>query len=78
MGIQSNIEVDSRCATSNLPTDKVSLLYTQIIRGVIIITVVETVQKVKQNIYNKLEANFQLFPDFIRLRLNLKCADLGR
>jgi hypothetical protein len=27
-GIQSNIEVDNRCAKSNLLTDKVSLLYT--------------------------------------------------
>jgi hypothetical protein len=55
-GIQSIIEVDSRCTKSNLLTDRVSLLYTGVTREVILITVVETVEKVKKKIYYKLEA----------------------
>jgi hypothetical protein len=47
-GIQSIIEVDSRCTKSNLLTDRVSLLYTGVTREVILITVVETVEKAKK------------------------------
>ena len=60
-----------------LLTDRVSVLCTGITSEVILITVVETVEKVK-NKYYKLEANYQLLPDFIRLRLSLKFRDVGR